>query len=232
MKSYGQFCPVAKAAEVFCERWTPLILRDMAGGACRFSQLKRGIPLASPSLLSSRLKALEAEGIIERRRSEAGSSWTYHLTPAGEEFVPLVLALGTWGQRWSRRPLEEHEIDLDLLLWAMENAVDPNAFGGARALVEVDVTDQPPHKRRWWFLNEAGRCELCVKDPGFEVALYIAADLPTLIYIWRGDLTLHSARAEGRLRAHGGRDAIRALPAWLGVSLLAHVKPEPRADAA
>ena len=64
MKRYGQFCPVAKAAEVFCERWTPLILRDLALGASRFSELQRGVPLASPSLLSHRLRQLEKEGII------------------------------------------------------------------------------------------------------------------------------------------------------------------------
>ena len=61
MKSYGQFCPVAKAAELFCERWTPLILRDLAAGATRFSELQRGVPLMSPTLLSRRLKQLEEE---------------------------------------------------------------------------------------------------------------------------------------------------------------------------
>ena len=55
MRSYGQFCPVAKAAELFCERWTPLIVRDLAAGATRFSELQRGVPLMSPSLLSKRL---------------------------------------------------------------------------------------------------------------------------------------------------------------------------------
>ena len=56
MRSYGQFCPVAKAAELFCERWTPLIVRDLAAGAARFSELQRGVPLMSPTLLSRRLK--------------------------------------------------------------------------------------------------------------------------------------------------------------------------------
>ena len=80
MKSYGQFCPVAKAAELFCERWTPLIVRDLAAGASRFSELQRGVPLMSPALLSRRLKQLEAEGVVERRRSSSGKTWTYHLT--------------------------------------------------------------------------------------------------------------------------------------------------------
>ena len=72
MKSYGQFCPVAKAAEVFCERWTPLILRDLALGATRFSELQRGVPLASPTLLSYRLKQLEKEGSWSGARRRAG----------------------------------------------------------------------------------------------------------------------------------------------------------------
>jgi DNA-binding HxlR family transcriptional regulator len=96
LKSYGQFCPVAKAAEVFCERWTPLIVRDLTLGACRFSELKRGVPLASPTLLSLRLKQLEREGIISRRKGDGRRDWRYELTPAGKEFAPLVTALGTW----------------------------------------------------------------------------------------------------------------------------------------
>lgn len=232
MKGYGQFCPVAKAAEVFCTRWTPLILRDLAGGATRFAQLQRGVPLASPSLLTRRLRELEADGVIERRKSPSARSWTYHLTPRGEELVPIVLALGTWGQRWSRRDLPPHEVDLDLLLWAMETSVHPEAFGSSRALVELDLKDQPPHKRHWWFLNDRGRCELCLKHPGFEVDLYIISDLPTLIRIWRGDRSLGEARESGDLEAHGTREAVGALPRWLGGGALAHVAPAGGSPAA
>ena len=172
MRSYGQFCPVAKAAELFCERWTALILRDLWLGATRFSELQRGVPLASPTLLSRRLKQLEAEGVVERRRSAAGGSWTYHLTPAGAEFAPIVQALGVWGQRWSRRRLAENEVDLGLLLWALERCVRPDAFE-RRAVVELTFTDQPAHKRRWGFLNEAGRVEHCVEAPGHPEDLYL-----------------------------------------------------------
>src|SRR5215475_3263262 len=123
MKSYGQFCPVAKAAEIFCERWTALILRDLAAGAERFAELRRGVPLMSPTLLSRRLKQLEAEGILERRRSSGRRGFSYLLTQAGREFVPLVEGLGVWGQRWSRRGLRKGEIDLGLLIWAPERSV-------------------------------------------------------------------------------------------------------------
>ena len=65
MKSYGQFCPVAKAAEVFCERWTALVLRDLGAGVSRFSDLQRGVPLMSPTLLFKCLRRLEAEVLID-----------------------------------------------------------------------------------------------------------------------------------------------------------------------
>jgi DNA-binding HxlR family transcriptional regulator len=230
MRSYGQFCPVAKAAELFCERWTALILRDLAGGATRFSELQRGVPLASPTILSRRLKELETEGVVERRRSSSGGAWTYHLTPAGAEFAPIVEALGVWGQRWSRRDLAEHEVDLGLLVWAMEKSVHPDVFGSRRTVVKVVFTDQPTNKREWWFLNEKGACELCVDDPGFETDLHVAVTLRDMIYIWRGDLTLARAIDSGRLEAHGATRARKALPRWLGVASIAHVKSE-RADA-
>ena len=124
MKSYGQFCPVAKAAELFCERWNALIVRDLASGPRRFSELKRGVPLMSPSLLSSRLKWLIDEGVVVRNQNGGGRS-TYELTEAGKEFIPLVEALGIWGQRWTRRQLREHEIDLGLLVWSLESSYRP-----------------------------------------------------------------------------------------------------------
>ncbi|WP_162915279.1 winged helix-turn-helix transcriptional regulator [Desertibaculum subflavum] len=224
MKTYGQFCPVAKAAEVFCERWTPIILRDLATGATRFSELRRGAPLASPTLLSRRLKQLEAEGIVESRPAPRGR--TYHLTPAGAEFAPLIEALGIWGQRWSRRELAAHEVDLGLLIWAMQRSVHPKALGPRRAVVQLSFTDQKGKRRHWWFVNDGGEVELCLDDPGFEIDLYLAATLRDMIYIWRGDLPLARALAEGRLEADGSARARRALPRWLGISTLAHVRSQ------
>ena len=229
MKGYGQFCPIAKASEVFCPRWTTLILRDLAGGASRFSQLQRGVPLASPTLLSRRLKELEAEGIVERRRGQSGRGWTYHLTPAGMEFAPIVMALGTWGQRWSRRDLAPDEVNLDLFLWAMENTVNPAAFGDRRTVIELKLADQPAHKSRWWFINENGGCELCVKEPGFEIDLYVFSNLPDMIRIWRGDLSLGTVVSAGRLETHGRGKVVKAFPKWLSVSTLAHVAPARQA---
>jgi DNA-binding HxlR family transcriptional regulator len=230
MKTYGQFCPVAKAAELFCQKWTPLIIRDLAWGATRFSELQRGVPLMSPTLLSKRLKQLEAEGIIERKPASGAKTATYRLTEAGREFVPVIEALGVWGQRWSRRQLAEGEIDLGLLIWALERSVNPNAFGADRAIVRLELTDQPANKRFWWFVNDGGAVELCLEEPGFETDLFLACTLPDMIYLVRGDLPLARALSSGRFDAHGDSGKRRALGSWLNLSPLAAV-PSQRAAA-
>ena len=226
MKSYGQFCPVAKAAELFCERWTPLIVRDLAAGANRFSELQRGVPLMSPTLLSRRLKQLEAEGVVERQKAKTGKSWTYHLTQSGAEFVPMVEALGVWGQRWSRRQLVEGEIDLGLLLWALERSVNATAFGKARAVVHLTFCDQPKGKQIWWLVNQDGACELCLDDPGYEVDLYLTCTLPDMIYLIRGDLALSTALKTERLEAIGAAAITRQLSAWLNLGPITQIKPQ------
>lgn len=223
MKSYGQFCPVAKAAELFCERWNALIVRDLASGPRRFTELKRGVPLMSPSLLSSRLKWLMDEGVVARY--DLGERRPgYTLTEAGREFVPLVEALGIWGQRWTRRQLKEHEVDLGLLVWSLESATDPNAFGDRRCLIRLELTDQIEAKRYWWFLNRNGQCELCVEDPGGDVNLYLACTLPDAIYIVRGDLTPAKAMDTQSLEVLGDGWAKEHLVSWLNLSPLTSIK--------
>lgn len=228
MRSYGQFCPVAKAAQVFCERWTALIVRDLAMGPRRYAELRRGVPLMSSSMLSRRLQELEAEGVIERRRGDQGRGWTYQLTPAGLEFVPIVKALGEWGQRWTRRKLAEGEIDFQLLLWEMECTVRPEALGDDRTVVQLDFTDQPAHRRRFWFVNAAGKVDLCLKDPGFDVDIYLSARLADMIHIWRGDIPLARALKTGRLEALAPKRLRRALPTWLALNPLAGIRPARR----
>jgi len=215
MRRDAKFCPVAKAAQVFCERWTPLILRDLGAGATRFSELCRDVPLMSRSMLTRRLQELEREGIIERRPNTAGRGWTYHLTGAGREFLPIIDALGDWGQRWSRRRLAEGEVDVELLVWAMEHDVRADAFGDRRTVVQLDFIDQPSNRRRWWFINDPGEVQLCLQDPGFEPDLYLSVQLHDLVHIWRGDLPLSKALKTRRLEAVGPLPLRRALRTWL-----------------
>lgn len=211
-RGYGQFCPVAKAAELFCERWNALLFRELGAGATRFSELQRGVPLMSPSMLSRRLRELEREGVIECR--VAGGARRYHLTPSGEEFLPLVRLLGIWGRRWTRRQLRADEVDYRLLLWDMERNVNPRALGAGQVVVQLTFSDLPEGRAHWWFLNQS-TVQLCVKDPGFEVDLFLSTRVADLIHVWRGDISLARSLDNGHIKAHGPTSLVKKLGRWL-----------------
>src|SRR5688500_15446630 len=82
MRGYGQFCPVAIASEIFAERSTPLVVRELFCGSRRFNELVIGLPRIPRSVLVQRLRTLESSGVVERRVDETGRNVEYHLTPA------------------------------------------------------------------------------------------------------------------------------------------------------
>jgi DNA-binding HxlR family transcriptional regulator len=92
LKTYGQFCPLAQATQLLCERWTLIVIRELIAGSTHFSELQKGVPLMSPTLLSSRLKLLTKAGVIKRSENRGGHIYT--LTAAGEELRPVVELLG------------------------------------------------------------------------------------------------------------------------------------------
>ncbi|HEY1429035.1 MAG TPA: helix-turn-helix domain-containing protein [Candidatus Tumulicola sp.] len=100
-RSYGQYCGFARSLELVGERWALLIVRDLMGGRKRFSELQRGLPKIPSNVLTTRLKELEASGIVERKavaRSDGGGV-AYELTRDGRDLEPAVTALGRWGAK-------------------------------------------------------------------------------------------------------------------------------------
>ena len=222
MKGYGQFCPVAKGAEVFAERWTPLVLRELLLGSTHFSDLHRGVPLMSRSLLSLRLKQLEEIGVVERKCGPQGPE--YHLTEAGREFAPIVRQLGEWGQRWFRPKFTRHDLDVGLLMWDMRRSIKPQAFPQGRVSVQFDFSDLPASKRTWWLVNNGGEVDLCPNDPGFEVGLYVVSDLRTMTRVFMGDLALKAAVGSGQIELDGSRALRQQFEHWLGLSGFAEIE--------
>src|SRR5262245_1915603 len=123
--SYGQFCPVAMAAEVVCSRWTALVLRELMCGSTRFNDIRRGVPRMSPTLLSKRLKELERAGIVEIRATGSGTV-EYHLTESGEDLRSVIMNLGIWGQRWVEAQVTLKNLDPSLLMWDMRRGLNPS----------------------------------------------------------------------------------------------------------
>lgn len=212
---YGQFCPVAKAAEIVAERWTPLILRELLCGSTHFSALRRGLPGISPTLLSSRLKFLEGEGVI---RSVDGA---YALTPAGQALWPVIEALGVWGRKWTRSELRPDELDAGLLMWDMQRRVKVQELPSGRVVVFFRFRGAPRRPSAGWLVLDRPQVDLCLRDPGFDVDLWVEADLEAFTRIWMGDLSFAQAQAEARLAMEGQEGLRRRFPEWMGLSMFA-----------
>ncbi|MBF0660774.1 MULTISPECIES: winged helix-turn-helix transcriptional regulator [unclassified Rhodococcus (in: high G+C Gram-positive bacteria)] len=208
---YHQFCPVAKAMELFDERWTLLLVRELVLGSERFNDLRRGLPRMSPSLLSTRLHQLTVAGIVQR--TVDGSEVRYVLTPAGRDLEPVVSALGTWGSRWTGR-LGDEDLDPKLLMWDMHRNVDHSAIEETRVVVEFVFTGAPRGSRRWWLVIVPGEVDVCDTDPGFEVSVTVTAGLRDLTEIWRGENDWPEALRTGAVVVEGPVGLRRSLPSW------------------
>ena len=231
MKGYGQFCPVAKAAEIFAERWTPLVLRELVCGSRRFSDLHRGVPLMSRTLLAQRLRQLERAGIIRSAAKAKGRGQEYFLTPAGEELRPLIDGLGEWGQRWARSQFNKDDLDPGLLMWDIHRRLNIERLPSDRVVVLFEFRGVPKAwetLRRFWLILQRSDIDLCLKDPGFEVDLLVDADLAALTRVWMGDVRFLDAMRSRLVRLEGPSVLIRAFPTWLALSEFAGVE-RPRA---
>jgi DNA-binding HxlR family transcriptional regulator len=222
--SYGQFCPVAMAAEVVCARWTPLVLRELLCGSVRFNDLRRGMPRMSPSLLSKRLKALEEAGVIVAAPTNQAGVFEYRLTPAGEELRPVVMSLGFWGQRWVESTLSLKNLDPSLLMWDMRRHLDPTPLPPRRCAVEFHFPEVDVAKRSWWLVIEGGKVDLCSFDPGFEIDLYVRGSLRSMTAVWMGLATVRTEVEGRKIELIGDKDIAQSMQQWLGLSPFAKEK--------
>ena len=223
MRGYGQFCTVARAAEVFGERWTPLVVREILCGSQRFNDIRRGVPRMSPTLLAQRLRKLEEIGVVRRERGRAGQE--YHLTEAGEELRPIVMHLGHWGARWVGSRLKREELDAGFLMWDVRRFAHVDEFPrDRRVVIHFRLPDARKGERLWWLVVERGEVDLCRDDPGHELTLIVESTLRVLTDIWTGDRQPDEAVRSGALRVRGARHDARALWHWLGHSVFAETR--------
>jgi DNA-binding HxlR family transcriptional regulator len=229
-ESYGQFCPVAQAAEVLTERWTLLVLRELLMGSTRFNELQRGVPRMSSSLLSKRLREMERSGLLTREPLEGERGNAYRLTPAGEALGPLVVSLGTWSREWLKREISAEEADPALLMWDLRRSVRLDRLPAERVVVFFRYRDAEEGKRAWWLVAQEEGADLCFTDPGFPIDLQVDAEAQAMAEVWVGKVELGAAMRSRRLRIGGPDHLVRSLPDWLGFSTFAY--PDPAAELA
>ena len=214
---YGQVCPIAKAAEIVAERWTPLVIHELLGGSTHFNDIRRGVPLMSQTLLSKRLKELERLGVVERR-STGGPRHEWHLTASGRALAPVIYHLGEWGVQYAQDSLDETDMDITSFMWNVRRRLDAGVFGPGRVTVYFEFTDMPKGKRHWWVVNDRGTVDLCLTDPGHPVDISIITDMRTIVQFWFGKLSLDAAVRSDRMEIAAPRRLRDLLKRWFLLS--------------
>lgn len=222
---YGQFCPIAKATEILGEKWTILIIRELLMGARRFNELQRGLGDISPALLTSRLKSLESQGIVVKRKTQGLKGYEYFPTEACEQLHPVLMSIGEWGLCWARHHVIDADFDVDFLMYYLERSIDPEKLPGNETVVQFKFTDQELNPD-WWVVVKGDHVDLCLKDPGKDVNVYFTCAVRTMSDVWMGDRTYREAIKSGDMLVQGDTDLIRNIQAWLRPSIFAE---SPRA---
>lgn len=222
MPGYGQFCPVAKAAELLDQRWMLLVVRELVAGSTNFNDLHRGVPRMSRTLLSKRLKQLMGAGIVLRHGE--GRDSRYELTEAGQELLPVIEAIGRWGVRWTDS-LAPRDLDPAFLLWDVQRGIDTDALPDRRTVLELRFSDLEPGFSKWWLVLEGEDVDICDHDPGFSVDVALETPIREFVRIWRGDLGWPDALRAGIVEIEGPEPLRRQLPSWFRLS---HFSDVPR----
>jgi len=214
VRTYGQFCPIARASEILAERWTPIILRNLLYGCTAFSDLASGAPGISRTLLSQRLRELERAAVIEIRPKSDGNGSTYHLTQSGRELWSVLQGIGDWGAKWLE--LAPATASPDVVLWSWCTAyLQRDRLPDHRVLTRFDFPNQPKPRHRLWLLVDDGTAEVCHKHPGFDEDLVVVVEDAQAFAHWHmGLIEWGNVLRAGAVRVTGPRDLVRALPTW------------------
>jgi len=213
MTTQSQFCPVAKAAEVFGDRWTPIIIRELCFGTRSFGELLAAAPPISRTVLAQRLKQLEHSGVVHIEPKRSGKGHLYQLTPAGEDFRSIIELLSVWGQRWGQGLLGPDDLDPQALVWSMRRQIDPKDIPAQGFVIRFDFRGLPKSNRTpryWWLVLRPDDIEVCLKAPARNIDVVVAADLMTFTKVWLGYVGLAAALESGKVSLNGPARAISA----------------------
>ena len=221
MRTYSQFCPIARTSELIAERWTPIIIRNLLTGCRTFTEIRQGAPGIPPALLAQRLDALERHGIVECDHAVTGRGKAYRLTEKGRDLKKVCDAMGQWGARWLE--IEPHHLDPAYVLWATTKLVDVSRLPDRTVVVRFDMTDRPAD--RYWLILHRPCPELCTKGLGYVEDIVARTDSACLVDIHLTRITYPEALRSGRLELDGPISLTREFITWIRHSPFAGYTP-------
>jgi DNA-binding HxlR family transcriptional regulator len=216
-----EYCAFTKAVEHLGDRWSLLIVRELAMfGPQGFNTLATGLPgHVSRSVLASRLRSLEQLGLLARAADGRERSAPYELTPAGQQLVPTLKSLWQWAERWVPEDPGMAQRDPSLILWWLTHRVDERTRPARQVAIEFGL-QLDDVERQWLLIGPGAEPELCLTDPGIgeESYIFVEANASALYPIARGLRSWSDAVGDGSVRLFGDPSLVAALPTWfLGV---------------
>lgn len=201
-RSYNQYCGLARALDVLGERWMPLVIRELMFGPKRFTDLLDGLPGIGANLLTSRLRDLQAFGIVHRRKlPPPAASTVYELTDLGRELEPAFFALTRWGMNFLGPPTAEDRFNPAWYLNAIKCVFQADRARGVRETYEFHVDDNVFFAR-----VDDGTLDVGA-GPASSPAAVITTDFETFVGVGTGALNPADALAQGRTRIDGDMEA-------------------------
>jgi hypothetical protein len=168
-------------------------------------------PALSESFLQPRLKELAQAGVVHIEAKPKGRGHVYRLTPAGEDFRPIVEMMSLWGQRWGQGLIGPDDLDPGMLVWGIRRQIDPAEIPAPGFVIRFDFRGIPKSShspRYWWLVLRPDDIEVCLKAPVQDVDVVIAADLAAFTKVWLGYCGLVGAIESGRISLHGSTRAM------------------------
>ncbi len=217
MSTDTEYCAFTKAVEHLGDRWSLLIVREIARfGPRGFNALATGLPgKVSRSVLAAKLRKLEEIGLLARDPSDRGRSAPYLLTPAGEQLMPTLKSLWAWAEHWVPEDPAMAQRDPSVILWWLRQRVDRARLPEQQVAIELEMR-VPGGERTWLLLARNAEPNLCLEDPliGEERYVYVGADATDLFAVARGRRSWADAIADGSVSVDGAPELVAALPSW------------------
>jgi DNA-binding HxlR family transcriptional regulator len=201
-RTYDDGCAAAHALDLVGERWALLVVRELLLGPKRFTDLRAGLPNASPNVLAQRLRDLKSAGVVRRRRlPPPAASKIYELTEWGRDLEPVIIALGKWGVR-SPTKSPHAELGVDSLILSFRTMFDPERAAGFDATYEFRLGEN-------CFRAEIAEGQLEIERGTAEAPdATVEAEAGTLAALVYDDLELEDALSSGDLRIEGDGEAV------------------------
>ncbi len=214
----SEYCAFTKAVEYLGDRWSLLIVRELAQfGPQGFNALATGLPgRISRSVLRDRLRMLEEIGLIARDPAVRGRLAPYCLTPAGEQLVPTLMSFWAWARQWVPEDPAVAQRDPSVILWWLRHRVRAEAVPERQVAIELAMDNADAAARSWLLVARGTEPRLCLEDPSLsaERYVYVEADAADLFPVAHGDRSWADALHDGSVRVYGEPEQVAAFPGW------------------